>query len=211
MKASLLGNKMDCTPDFSKNELIPAVIQDSVTRVILMVGYMNKEAFETTNSTGFVHFFSRSRQKLWKKGETSGNVLKLVSIKSDCDSDCILVSAEPAGPICHTGAPTCFKEENESPKINFLSDLEALIKDRENSSPRDSYTASLFAKGPDRIAQKVGEEAVEVIIAAIKGEKLSIIEESADLLFHFLILLRVHELSINDVIAVLRSRNKEKK
>lgn len=177
--------------DFSKhtNGLVPAIVQDAQTKSVLMLGYMNADAVAKTEATQQVTFYSRSKNRLWTKGEESGNVLELVSIKADCDLDALLVKARPKGPTCHTGSDTCWNEEN-TPSYGFLSDLEATITDRKNNPMDKSYVASLFAKGINKIAQKVGEEAVETVIEAKDNDKGLFLSESADLLFHLLILLQ---------------------
>lgn len=184
--------------------LIPAIVQDAKTRDVLMLGYMNREAFEKTQSTANVTFFSRSRQKLWVKGETSGNYLKLVSMRKDCDSDALLVLANPVGPTCHTGATTCFGE----PEIGTLVELEGVIADRRSKPTEDSYVSTLFAKGINKIAQKVGEEAVEVVIASKDDDIEAFKNEAADLLFHYLILLNAKGVSLGDVSDVLKQRRR---
>lgn len=197
--------------DFKKypDQLVPAVVQDSLTSKVLMLGFMNEEALSKTLETGQVTFFSRSKSRLWTKGETSGNFLQLKEIRIDCDNDTLLVSALPLGPVCHTGTPTCFDGEKpqETADLAFLSQLEEIIKDRQSASPDSSYTAKLFKKGTAAIAQKVGEEAVEVVIEALQDDKDSLIEESADLLFHFFVLLRDRGQDFSDVVAVLKERN----
>jgi phosphoribosyl-ATP pyrophosphohydrolase/phosphoribosyl-AMP cyclohydrolase len=196
-------------PDFttSPDGLLPAIIQDAKTLKVLMLGYMNAEAFEKTQKENRVTFFSRSKKQLWTKGETSGNFLNVVDIKTDCDNDTILVKVIPTGPVCHTGADTCFKEENISE--NFLEELEEVINERKNNPSAQSYTSSLFAKGINRIAQKVGEEATELIIEAKDDNNEKFKNESADLLFHFLVLLVAKNMSLADVIEVLKSRHKK--
>jgi phosphoribosyl-ATP pyrophosphohydrolase/phosphoribosyl-AMP cyclohydrolase len=196
--------------DFSRlaHGLIPAIIQDSETKNVLMLGYMNKEAYQKTVETGKVTFFSRSKQRLWTKGEESGNFLNLVDIKNDCDEDTLLIQAKPVGPTCHTGADTCWQTENKS-DYGFLSHLENTIKvRRENADSEKSYVASLFEKGINKIAQKVGEEAVEVVIEAKDDNDDLFLDESADLLFHYLILLQAKGFELNDVVNVLKGRQK---
>ncbi|MBF7091711.1 bifunctional phosphoribosyl-AMP cyclohydrolase/phosphoribosyl-ATP diphosphatase HisIE [Flavobacterium sp. ALJ2] len=196
--------------DFSKNNdgLIPAIIQDSETKNVLMLGYMNEEAYQKTIETQKVTFFSRSKQRLWTKGEESGNFLNLVSIKNDCDGDTLLIQAKPAGPTCHTGAATCWQEDNKV-AYGFISNLENTIKlRRENADSEKSYVASLFKLGINKIAQKVGEEAIEVVIEAKDDNDDLFLSESADLLFHYLILLQAKGFQINDVIEVLKKRQK---
>lgn len=182
--------------------LVPAIVQDAKTRTVLMLGYMNREAFESTTRTGNVTFFSRSRQALWVKGETSGNYLKLVSVIEDCDSDAVLVLANPTGPTCHSGATTCFGEM----EMDTLAQLESVIADRRANPIEDSYVSKLFAKGINKIAQKVGEEAVEVVIAAKDNDIEDFKNEAADLLFHYLILLNAKGVSLDDVVEVLKKR-----
>ncbi|NHM02087.1 bifunctional phosphoribosyl-AMP cyclohydrolase/phosphoribosyl-ATP diphosphatase HisIE [Flavobacterium difficile] len=195
--------------DFTKNNgLIPAIIQDNETKTVLMLGYMNQEALDTTLSTQKVTFFSRSKNRLWTKGEESGNFLNLVSIKNDCDNDTLLIQVNPVGPTCHTGSDTCWQEEN-STDFGFLSKLETTIQQRkENATSEKSYVASLFEKGINKIAQKVGEEAVEVVIEAKDTNDDLFLSESADLLFHYLILLQAKGYKLNDVVNVLKSREK---
>ena len=190
--------------------LIPAIIQDAETRAILMLGFMNEEALRTTQETGRVTFFSRKRQELWTKGDTSGNHLDVVSITADCDEDTLLIKAKPTGPVCHTGSATCFGEvagSNQNP-TDLLTELENVIDDRRNRSPEDSHVAKLFWKGINKIAQKVGEEAVELIIEAKDDDLDKFKAEAADLLFHYLILLRAKGLSITDVNEELKARRK---
>lgn len=194
-------------PDFTKSSdgLIPVIIQDNITNVVLMLGHMNQEAFEKTQQEKRVTFFSRSKNRLWTKGEESGNYLNVNNILIDCDNDTILIKTTPAGPTCHTGADTCFNEKNAS--INFLTELETIIRDRKNNPTDKSYTASLFAKGINKIAQKVGEEAVEVVIEAKDNNDNLFKGEAADLLFHYLILLQAKNFTLNDIINVLKSRH----
>jgi len=194
-------------PDFTKSSdgLIPVIIQDNITNVVLMLGYMNQEAFDKTQQEKHVTFFSRSKNRLWTKGEESGNFLNVNSLLIDCDNDTILIKATPAGPTCHTGADTCFNEKNIS--TNFLTELETIIRDRKNNPTDKSYTASLFAKGINKIAQKVGEEAVEVVIEAKDNNDDLFKGEAADLLFHYLILLQAKNFTLNDIINVLKSRH----
>jgi phosphoribosyl-AMP cyclohydrolase / phosphoribosyl-ATP pyrophosphohydrolase len=195
-------------PDFTKSAdgLIPAIIQDTITNVVLMLGYMNEEAFEKTQHEKRVTFFSRSKNRLWTKGEESGNFLNVNSLLIDCDNDTILVKATPMGPTCHTGADTCFNEKNVS--VNFLNELETIIRDRRNIPSDTSYTSSLFAKGINKIAQKVGEEAIELVIEAKDNNNDLFISEAADLLFHYLILLQAKNSSLNHVISILKDRNR---
>lgn len=195
--------------DFTKNNgLIPTIIQDNETKTVLMLGYMNQEALDTTLETQKVTFFSRSKNRLWTKGEESGNFLNLVSIKNDCDNDTLLIQVKPVGPTCHTGSDTCWQEENNS-TYGFLSKLENTIQERrENATSEKSYVASLFEKGINKIAQKVGEEAVEVVIEAKDNNDDLFLSESADLLFHYLILLQAKGFKLNDVVEVLKNREK---
>ena len=197
--------------DFTKSEngLIPAIIQDFETNKVLMLGYMNLEAFEKTELTKKVTFFSRSKNRLWTKGEESGHFLNLVEMKIDCDNDTLLIKAQPNGPTCHTGTDTCWQENNIE-NYGFLSKLENTIKSRkENSSSDKSYVASLFELGINKIAQKVGEEAVEVIIEAKDNNDDLFLNESADLLFHYLILLQAKGFQLQDVVSVLKHRDKK--
>ena len=194
--------------DFKKgNGLVPVIIQNSNTFQVLMLGYMNEEAFLTTKKTKKVVFYSRSKERLWKKGETSGNELLVKNILTDCDSDTILIFALPEGPTCHKGADTCWGESNK-PNYGFLTILEEVIADRKNNPSDKSYVASLFAKGLNKIAQKVGEEAVETVIEAKDTNSDLFLNESADLLFHLIILLRAKGKSFNDVVRVLEERKK---
>ena len=197
------------TIDFNKNNgLIPAIIQDATTKTVLMLGYMNKEALEKTTSTNQVTFFSRSKNRLWTKGEESGNTLELVDLKVDCDHDTLLIQANPKGPTCHTGSDTCWNEQNRS-SFGFLSQLESVIEQRkESASENNSYVASLFAKGINKIAQKVGEEAIETVIEAKDDNDDLFLNESADLLFHYLILLQAKGFKLDDIVTVLRNRSK---
>ena len=192
------------TPD----NLIPAIIQDSETKNVLMLGYMNQEALDQTLATNKVTFFSRTKNRLWTKGEESGNFLELVSIKEDCDNDTLLVKVKPAGPTCHTGSDTCWQESNNQ-DFGFISKLENTIAIRKaNADAEKSYVASLFAKGINKIAQKVGEEAVEVVIEAKDNNDDLFLSESADLLFHYLILLKAKGFELKDVVEVLKNREK---
>lgn len=196
--------------DFQKDKdgLVPAIIQDATTKNVLMLGYMNEEAYQKTLETKRVTFFSRSKQRLWTKGEESGNFLNLVDVKVDCDDDTLLVRVNPQGPTCHTGTDTCWGEEN-SGDFSFLSTLETIIKDRkENPENEKSYVASLFRSGINKVAQKVGEEAVEVVIEAKDQNDDLFLNESADLLFHYLILLQAKGFALEDVLKVLRERHK---
>lgn len=196
--------------DFTKSPdgLIPAIIQDANTKNVLMLGYMDQEAFDTTQKTQKVTFFSRSKQRLWTKGEESGNFLELVDIKSDCDNDTLLVSVNPVGPTCHKGTDTCWAEENTQ-TYGFLSTLEQIITSRKNGQEnQDSYVASLFRKGINKIAQKVGEEAVETVIEAKDNDEELFLNESADLLFHYLILLQAKGYTLEDIVHTLQKRHK---
>lgn len=193
--------------DFSKG-LIPAIIQDNLTGKVLMQGYMNEEALCETVSSGKVTFFSRSKNRLWTKGESSGNFLGYISHAVDCDEDSILIKAEPVGPVCHTGADTCWGEEN-SGKALFIQYLTKIIKERKQKPDEESYTASLFAKGINKIAQKVGEEAVELVIEAKDDNKDLFLGEAADLLFHYLVLLEAKEIELDEVLDVLIKRHKK--
>lgn len=195
--------------DFIKytNGLIPAIIQDNETKTVLMMGYMNQEALDKTLETKKVTFFSRSKNRLWTKGEESGNFLELVSIQNDCDEDTLLIKVKPVGPTCHTGADTCWQENNLQ-DFGFLSKLEAIIEDRKkNSNSEKSYVASLFEKGINKIAQKVGEEAIEVVIEAKDDNDELFLNESADLLFHYLILLQAKGFTLKDIVNILKSRS----
>jgi phosphoribosyl-ATP pyrophosphohydrolase/phosphoribosyl-AMP cyclohydrolase len=196
--------------DFTKSAhgLIPAIIQDSETKTVLMLGYMNAESYQKTLDTKKVTFYSRSKQRLWTKGEESGNFLNLVDIKNDCDNDTLLIQVKPEGPTCHTGSDTCWQETNNQ-EYGFISKLENTIKvRRENSDSEKSYVASLFKLGINKIAQKVGEEAIEVVIEAKDDNDNLFLDESADLLFHYLILLQAKGFQLNDVVDVLKSRQK---
>ena len=195
--------------DFNKNKdgLVPAIIQDFLTRQVLMLGYMNKEAYEETIETGKVTFFSRTKGRLWTKGEESGNFLNLVSIKNDCDNDSLLIKVKPVGPTCHKGTDTCWNESNKQ-SFGFLSELENVIKSRRvNADSEKSYVASLFEKGINKIAQKVGEEAVEIVIEAKDDNDELFLNEGADLLFHYLILLQAKGYTLKDIVKVLEGRH----
>lgn len=195
--------------NFSKSPdgLLPAIIQDATSKTVLMLGYMNAEAVAKTQETGLVTFYSRSKQRLWTKGEESGNVLELADLKADCDQDCLLIQVHPKGPTCHTGTDSCWGEENTS-SFGFFSALEATIAQRKAADQDDSYVASLFRKGINKIAQKVGEEAVETVIEAKDDNSELFLNESADLLFHYLILLQAKGYQLKDIEAVLRNRQK---
>ena len=193
--------------DFKKGDgLVPAIIQDANTRKVLMLGYMNEASLEETKKSGKVTFYSRSKQRLWTKGETSENYLYVKEIIPDCDQDTILIKAEPAGPACHTGADTCFKEDNKQSAV-FLEKLMEIIESRKANPSEKSYTSSLFQKGTNKVAQKVGEEAVETVIEAMAGDRELLKNESADLLFHLMVLLADQDLSIYDVLDVLEKRH----
>lgn len=196
-------------PDFKKYQdgLVPAIIQDFKTSKVLMLGFMNEEAFKQTEEIGKVTFYSRSKNRLWMKGEESGNFLTVKQVLLDCDLDTILIKAEPAGPVCHTGADTCWSEKNH--KDDFLSYLEEIIDLRRKSTDGKSYVKSLFDKGINKIAQKVGEEATEVIIEAKDNNEELFLNEGADLLFHFMVLLRAKNVSLQDIIYVLKQRHSE--
>mgnify|MGYP002619593201 CR=1 FL=1 len=189
--------------------LLPAIVQHAISGKVLMQGYMDQAALSHTLSSEKVTFFSRSKQRLWTKGESSGHTLDLVAISSDCDADSILVLAMPKGPTCHVGTETCWHDDqSNSPQLSFLYDLEQVIQSRKDADPASSYTASLFAKGVKRIAQKVGEEGVESALAAMAGDKEELANEAADLLFHLLVLLQSQQLELNDVLKVLQQRHK---
>lgn len=193
--------------DFSKYKdgLVPAIIQDNNTKNILMLGFMNEAALQKTTELNKVTFFSRSKNRLWTKGEESGNFLMLESIIVDCDNDTLLLKVNPVGPVCHTGTDTCFNESNTG---NFLSELEKTIENRKNNPTDVSYTSSLFAKGINKIAQKVGEEATELIIESKDTNDNLFLNEAADLLFHYLILLQAKNKKLEDVLSILKQRNK---
>ncbi|MDD4617117.1 MAG: bifunctional phosphoribosyl-AMP cyclohydrolase/phosphoribosyl-ATP diphosphatase HisIE [Alphaproteobacteria bacterium] len=196
--------------DWSKeNGLVPAIVQDAKSLRVLMLGYMNEEALKNTLETNLVTFFSRSKQRLWQKGETSGHTLKLVDIKVDCDKDTLLILADPEGPTCHTNELTCFGDQKDRADLAFLADLSNTIRQRRCAAPEGSYTAKLFAAGIPRMAQKVGEEGVEVALAAATQSR-TLCEESADLLYHLLVLLEASNASLFEVLKVLRSRACEK-
>ena len=188
-----------------ENGLVPAVVQDYNTQKVLMLGFMNEEALDKTEKTGLVTFFSRSKNRLWTKGEESGNHLQLKQILVDCDNDTLLVKAVPKGPVCHTGADTCWSEKNH--KEDFLAYLEHIIDLRRNSDDEKSYVRSLFGKGINKIAQKVGEEAVELVIEAKDVNQELFLNEAADLLFHYIVLLQAKNCSLADVIQVLEKRH----
>lgn len=194
--------------DFNKcGGLVPAIIQDATTKVVLMLGYMNEEALKKTQETGLVTFFSRSRQCLWTKGETSGNYLHLVDIKVDCDNDTLLIQVTPDGPTCHKGTDTCWGEENKPNPLLFLSELSDFIEKRHEEMPEGSYTTSLFKDGLNRMAQKVGEEALELVIEATNGTNERLIYEGSDMLYHLIVLLTSKGLRIEDMARELMERH----
>ena len=193
--------------DFNKlNGLVPAVIQDNTTNKVLMLGFMNPEALGKSRETGLVTFYSRTKGRLWTKGEESGNFLKIKEIIPDCDNDTLLIKVDPAGPVCHTGADTCFNESNNDP-MAFILSLQDLIHKRKLEMPPDSYTTRLFEKGISKIAQKVGEEAVELVIEAMDVNDELLLNEAADLIYHMLVLLSARDKDIRDVLAVLEERH----
>ncbi|MBT3448210.1 MAG: bifunctional phosphoribosyl-AMP cyclohydrolase/phosphoribosyl-ATP diphosphatase HisIE [Bacteroidetes Order II. Incertae sedis bacterium] len=192
---------------FSADGLIPAVIQDNSTRRVLMLGYMNQESLDLTLQSGKVTFFSRSRQRLWEKGEESGNTLLVHEIRSDCDGDALLVLAEPSGPTCHTGADTCWQQKNEASAV-FLNRLEDIVSSRIQDGDPASYTVRLVNEGVKKVAQKVGEEGVETALEGATGNLERLAEESADLLYHLIVLLKANALSLSDVISVLERRHR---
>lgn len=194
--------------DYAKGDgLVPAIVQDADTRAVLMLGYMNAEALSKTRESGLVTFYSRSKGRLWTKGETSGHHLQFVSVHNDCDADALLVLARPTGPVCHTGNATCFATSNE-PHVGFLTELEQIVRARKANPVAGSYTSSLFEKGIKKIAQKVGEEGVEVALEGLTGDTDRLREESADLLYHLLVLLVESDTSIQDVLTTLKQRNR---
>lgn len=199
-----LANKID----FEKGEgLVPAIIQDVKTQKVLMLGYMNKESYEKTIETGKVTFYSRSKKRLWTKGEESGNFLFLKDLSLDCDNDTLLIKVDPVGPVCHKGTDTCWAEENNASSIDFLLQLQQVIEERKKNLSEKSYTASLFKKGINKIAQKVGEEAVELVIEAKDEDKELFMGEAADLMFHYLVLLSAKEYKLEEVVALLNKRH----
>lgn len=200
----------DIKPDFLKyaDGLLPAIIQDADTNVVLMLGYMNKEAMNKTTQTKLVTFYSRTRQRLWTKGEVSKNYLHLIDMKLDCDSDALLIKARPDGHVCHTGSDTCFNEENAND--NFLLTLEKIIQDRRKNPKEKSYTSTLFKKGLNAVAQKVGEEAIELIIEAKDNDAMQFKQEAADLLFHYIVLLSAKGFTLNDIIDVFKERHSKR-
>ena len=195
--------------DFNKmGGLIPAIVQDARTKNVLMLGFMNAEAYEKTVESGFVTFYSRTRNRLWMKGEESGKTLKVVSIADDCDHDTLLIKAIPAGPVCHTGAATCFSDSNDY-GVEFFDYLQKFIQKRHEEMPEGSYTTSLFNKGVNRMAQKVGEEAVETVIEATNGTDERLVYEASDLMYHLIVLLTSKGLSLDDLSVELQKRHKE--
>lgn len=196
------------TIDFNKMDgLVPAIIQDADTQKVLMLGYMNEEAYERTVETGKVTFFSRTKNRLWTKGESSGNFLEVVSIKNDCDNDTLLIQVHPTGPVCHTGTDTCWGEKNESNPLTFLSELQDFIEKRHEEMPEGSYTTSLFKDGLNRMAQKVGEEALEAVIEAVNGTNDRLIYEGSDMLYHLIVLLTAKGLRIEQMVNELKERH----
>ena len=194
--------------DFDKmNGLVPAIIQDATSDKVLMLGFMNREAYEKTVSEGRVTFYSRTKNRLWTKGEESGNFLDVAEIIEDCDQDTLLIKARPLGPVCHTGSDTCFSEKNE-PDLSFLRELQDLIADRKRQMPENSYTTRLFKAGINKIAQKVGEEAVELVIESKDNNDELFLNESADLLYHLLVLLTQKGFDLADVVKVLEKRHR---
>ena len=194
--------------DFSKNNgLIPVIIQNNETQQVLMLGYMNEEALQKTQNENVVTFFSRSKNRLWTKGETSGNFLKVVSLKEDCDQDSLLIQVIPTGPTCHNGTTSCFANE---PQISFLNELENVIEERISNPSSESYVSSLFQKGINKIAQKVGEEAIELVIEAKDDNQDLFLNEAADLLFHYLLLIKAKGFSLQNVEAILKGRMKNR-
>jgi len=203
-----LLDSMNNDLDFDKvGGLIPAIIQDATTNKVLMLGYMNQEALEKTKAEKIVTFYSRSKERLWTKGETSGNFLEVKEISDDCDGDTLLIKVKPVGAVCHTGSDTCFDESNKG-KAAFLNYLQGIIRQRKENPSTDSYTSKLFAKGLNKIAQKVGEEAVELVIEAKDNNTHLFKNEAADLLFHYLILLEEKNINLDEIIEVLQERHK---
>jgi len=189
-------------------EILPAVIQDNTTNKVLMLGFMNKEAYDKTVSTGLVTFFSRTKNRLWTKGEESGNFLKVVTIQPDCDQDTLLIKVNPVGPVCHTGADTCWGEENKAEDILFLKHLQDFIDKRKREMPQGSYTTTLFEDGLNRMAQKVGEEAIETVIEAMAGNDERLLYEASDLVYHLIVLLSHKGYRIEDIALELKKRHK---
>lgn len=195
--------------DFNKlNGLVPAIIQDDTTNKVLMLGFMNEEALEKTKATGQVTFFSRTKNRLWTKGEESGNFLNVISIANDCDNDTLLIKVNPVGPVCHTGSDTCWNEKNEENDVMFLKYLQDFIDKRKAEMPEGSYTTSLFQRGTRKITQKVGEEAVETIIGAMANDDENFLYEGADLLYHLIVLLTHKGYRIEDLARELKKRHK---
>ncbi|MDD3273713.1 MAG: bifunctional phosphoribosyl-AMP cyclohydrolase/phosphoribosyl-ATP diphosphatase HisIE [Bacteroidales bacterium] len=192
---------------FDNSALVPAIVQDDKTLKVLMLGYMNRESFEITVNSGKVTFFSRSRKRLWTKGESSSNFLYLRSIEADCDNDTLLLRVDPVGPVCHTGAVSCF---NNISYEGFIGRLQSLVKERHTLMPKGSYTTLLFEQGIDKISKKMGEEAIEVVIEAMKGDKKRLVYESGDLIYHLLVLLEYYGLSIKDIEEELLIRHSDK-
>ena len=194
--------------DFDKmGGLVPAIIQDDKTKNVLMLGYMNQEAYDKTVETGKVTFYSRTKQRLWTKGEESGNFLNVVSIKNDCDQDTLLIRVNPVGPVCHTGTDTCWGEENQMNPLLFLTELQDFIEKRHREMPEGSYTTSLFKDGLNRMAQKVGEEALETVIEAVNGSNERLIYEGSDMIYHLIVLLTAKGLRIEDMAQELMVRH----
>lgn len=195
--------------DFEKmGGLVPAIIQDNVTKNVLMLGYMNQEAFDKTLETGKVTFYSRTKKRLWTKGEESGNFLNVVSIKNDCDDDTLLIKVNPVGPVCHKGTDTCWGEKNDNNPLCFLSELQDFIETRYQEMPEGSYTTSLFKDGVNRMAQKVGEEALEAVIEAVNGTNERLIYEGSDMFYHLIVLLTSKGLRIEQLAEELQKRHK---
>ena len=195
--------------DFEKmGGLVPAIIQDATTKNVLMLGFMNKEAYDKTVATGTVTYYSRSKGRLWTKGETSGNFLHVVSIKNDCDNDTLLIHVHPEGPVCHTGTDTCWGEKNTANPLAFLSELQDFIETRHKEMPEGSYTTSLFRDGINRMAQKVGEEALEAVIEAVNGTDERLVYEGSDMLYHLIVLLTSKGMRIEQLAAELQARHK---
>ncbi|MBI3789102.1 MAG: bifunctional phosphoribosyl-AMP cyclohydrolase/phosphoribosyl-ATP diphosphatase HisIE [Ignavibacteriales bacterium] len=202
-----MNNSLIDKLNFSKlGGLIPAIIQDANSLQVLMVGFMNRDAVEKTLAERKTIFWSRTKQRLWQKGETSGNTLEVLSVETDCDNDALLIKAIPLGPVCHTGTYTCFGEQSSKSSGDVFGQLEKIVRNRQEQMPEQSYTAKLFQEGTSRIAQKVGEEAVEVVVAAMQNDATALKAESADLLYHLIVLLREKGLSLNDVAEELRVR-----
>ena len=196
--------------NFSKlaGDLVPAVIQDNTTGKVLMLGFMNKEAYDKTVATNLVTFFSRTKNRLWTKGEESGNFLNVVSIQSDCDEDTLLIKVNPVGPVCHKGTDTCWGEQNKTDDIQFLKQLQDFIDKRRKEMPKGSYTTSLFEDGLSRMAQKVGEEAIETVIEAMANNDVRLLYEASDLVYHLIVLLSYKGLGIEDIARELKKRHK---